>query len=107
MNVIDYGMGPQTAVDSPRFHEQWLPDVVDVEPYALSPDTAAILRNMGYTLKQERPWGATELIEVGPGPAASGLSSSGDDSTRHVVLRPGFFYGANDDRRPGGAAIGY
>ena len=108
MNVIDYGMGPRAAVDAPRIHHQWLPDVVYVEPYALSPDTAAILKGMGYTLRQQTPWGAAELIEVGPPPAAAApLASSGNDSARSGTFRPGLFYGANDDRRPAGAAIGY
>lgn len=107
MNVIDYGMGPQAAVDAPRFHQQWLPDVVDIEPGAFSPDTTAILRKMGYRLKEQAPWGACELIEVGPPPATHTLASAGDDSARGGALRPGIFYGANDDRRPGGAALGY
>lgn len=47
MNVIDYGMDPRAAVDAPRFHEQGLPDRIDVEPFALSPDTAKLLRGMG------------------------------------------------------------
>ncbi len=108
MNVIDYGMDPRAAVDAPRFHQQWLPDVVYVEPYALSPDTARLLRKMGYSLKQQRPWGATEMIEVAPpSTGASRLASSGNDSTHGTALQPGLIYGANDDRRPAGAAIGY
>jgi gamma-glutamyltranspeptidase/glutathione hydrolase len=107
MNVIDYGMGPQTAVDMPRFHEQGLPDRIDVEPFALSPDTAKLLRGMGYKLKQETPWGAVELIEIGPPHPATAPASSGNDSERGIGLHPGRYYGANDDRRPGGAAMGY
>ncbi|HUZ62119.1 MAG TPA: gamma-glutamyltransferase [Acetobacteraceae bacterium] len=107
MNVIDYGMDPQAAVDAPRFHHQWLPDVVYAEPYAFSPDTAKLLRQMGYTLKRQTPWGAVELIEVGPPRRGAGVASSGNDSMRGGALRPGILYGANDDRRPAGAAIGY
>ncbi len=107
MNVIDYGMDPQTAVDAPRFHEQGLPDRIDIEPYALSPDTAKLLQGMSYRLKQETPWGAVELIEVAPPHRTAKLASSGNDSERGLGLRSGRFYGANDDRRPGGAAMGY
>jgi gamma-glutamyltranspeptidase/glutathione hydrolase len=107
MNVIDYGMDPQTAVDAPRFHEQGLPDRIDVERFALSPDTATLLRGMGYRLKRETPWGAVELIEVAPPRRASSTASSGNDTEHGIDLRPGRLYGANDDRRPGGAAIGY
>ena len=39
MGVIDYRMNIQEAVNAPRFHNQWLPDVVFAEPYALSADT--------------------------------------------------------------------
>ncbi len=38
INVIDYDMNAQEAVDMPRIHHQWLPDITNVEPYALSPD---------------------------------------------------------------------
>ena len=40
LNVIDYGMNVQEAVDAPRFHQQWLPDVTNVENFALSPGHA-------------------------------------------------------------------
>src|SRR5580692_9640472 len=36
--VVDYGMNLQEAVNAPRFHNQWLPDVVNVEKW-FSPDT--------------------------------------------------------------------
>ncbi len=42
LNVIDYGMDVQEAVDAPRFHQQWLPEETYVEAFALSPDTRAI-----------------------------------------------------------------
>src|SRR6185312_6439713 len=43
INVIDYGMDIQEATDMPRIHQQWLPDLTNVENYALSPDTRKIL----------------------------------------------------------------
>ena len=43
MNVVDYGMNMQEAVDAPRIHHQWLPDQIFVEPMALSADTRAML----------------------------------------------------------------
>ncbi|SEE07725.1 gamma-glutamyltranspeptidase / glutathione hydrolase [Rhizobiales bacterium GAS191] len=108
MNVIDYGMEPQEAVDAPRIHHQWLPDEVFYEPYALSPDTLELLRQRGYTLTEQTPWGAAELIETGSiAAAANSAMSSGNDSARSGKVLPGFLYGANDDRRPAGAAAGY
>ena len=48
VNVIDYGMNVQEAVDAPRFHQQWLPETDLVEPFALSPDTRRMLIDMGH-----------------------------------------------------------
>ncbi len=48
LNVIDHQMSLSDAVSSPRFHHQWLPDRVMVEPFALSPDTRAALQAMGH-----------------------------------------------------------
>jgi gamma-glutamyltranspeptidase/glutathione hydrolase len=108
LNVIDYAMQPQEAVDAPRLHHQWLPDKLYAEPYALSPDTAALLKGMGYDISEQTPWGAAELIEVGPPEAAvGGAPSSGNDASRTKGVRPGLLYGANDSRRPAGAAVGY
>jgi len=108
IDIIDYGMEPQEAVDAARIHEQWLPDVVYYEPYGLSSDTLKILTGMGYKMVQQTPWGAAELIEVGlPGLAADGSPSSGNDSAVSGAVRVGYFYGANDERRPAGEALGY
>jgi gamma-glutamyltranspeptidase/glutathione hydrolase len=43
-------MNLQEAVNAPRFHHQWLPDVVNVEKW-FSPDTLNALRQMGYTIQ--------------------------------------------------------
>ena len=106
MNVVDYRMDAKSAVDAPRLHQQWLPDRLQAEPYALSPDTASLLRAMGYALDERTPWGSAEMILVGP-PAGQGeaVASSGNDSERGGGMRAGWFYGANDDRRPAGAAV--
>ena len=106
MNVVDYGMNMQEAVDAPRLHHQWLPDEVAVEPFALSPDTAKLLTDMGYTIKTQNPWGAAEAILVGP-PADPAAASSGNDAMAASKPVPGRLYGAHDDRRPAGAAGGY
>jgi gamma-glutamyltranspeptidase / glutathione hydrolase len=50
MGVIDYGMNIQEAVNAPRFHNQWLPDVLNVERW-FSPDTVQDLRKMGYNVQ--------------------------------------------------------
>ncbi|MGB7603160.1 MAG: gamma-glutamyltransferase [Candidatus Sulfotelmatobacter sp.] len=50
MGVVDYGMNIQEAVDAPRFHNQWLPDVLNVEQW-FSPDTVQRLQKMGYNVE--------------------------------------------------------
>ena len=108
IDIIDYGMEPQEAVDAARIHEQWLPDVVYYEPYGLSADTLKILASEGYKMVQQTPWGAAELIEVGlPSLAADASQSSGNDASVSGKVRVGYFYGANDERRPAGEALGY
>jgi gamma-glutamyltranspeptidase/glutathione hydrolase len=108
MNVIDHSMTIGEAIDAPRLHHQWLPDTIYAEPLALSPDTAAALAAMGYSITEQKPWGAAEAILVGlrAPPSVSAVGSAGDDSTHGGVSKPGMRYGANDARRPAGAAVG-
>lgn len=108
LNIIEFNMPPQEAVNSPRFHHQWLPDEVYYEQRGLSKDTLNLLEKMGYKMVEQTPWGAAELIMIGlPGAAGVTPQSSGNDSAVSGVVREGYIYGANDARRPAGAAIGY
>ncbi|MCG3460670.1 gamma-glutamyltransferase [Xenorhabdus bovienii] len=109
LNILDFGMPPQEAVNSPRIHHQWLPDEVYYEQRGLSKDTLNVLEKMDYKMVEQTPWGAAELIMIGL-PGAVGVSptnSSGNDSAVSGVVREGYIYGSNDVRRPAGAAIGY
>ena len=66
MNFVDFGMGPEQAVATPRFHHQYLPDEVFVEP-GFPPETLQTLAGMGYTIKPEdRYWSDGECIAVDP-----------------------------------------
>ncbi|WP_340616818.1 gamma-glutamyltransferase [Xenorhabdus entomophaga] len=109
LNIIDFNMPPQEAVNSPRIHHQWLPDEVYYEQRGLSKDTLTLLEKMGYKMVEQTPWGATELIMIGlPGAAGvTSVNSSGNDSAVSGIVREGYIYGSNDVRRPAGAAIGY
>jgi gamma-glutamyltranspeptidase/glutathione hydrolase len=51
LNVIDFKMNVQEAVDQPRIHHQWMPDEIRLEK-GISPDTIDILRGMGHTVVQ-------------------------------------------------------
>jgi len=108
VNVIDHGMSIQEAIDAPRFHHQWMPDQVAIEPFALSADSAGLLAERGYRLVEQVPWGGAEAILLAPQDAAAraGPASSGNDRARGGKERPGMLYGATDSRQPAGAAIG-
>jgi gamma-glutamyltranspeptidase / glutathione hydrolase len=54
VDVVDFGMNAQEAVDAPRFHHQWLPDRIDFEKYGFSPDTVRELERRGHTLREGR-----------------------------------------------------
>ncbi|KLN55108.1 gamma-glutamyltransferase [Variovorax paradoxus] len=95
LNVVDYGMNVQEAVDAPRFHQQWLPDVTNVETFAISPDTRKILTDMGHNLGVPQPANHLAAIIVG----APSLGGKPVGANR--------FYGANDPRRNTGLAAGY
>ena len=65
MNCIDFHMNIQEAVNMPRIHHQWYPDVIDYEEFGLSADVKENLRKMGYKLGEERTLGRSECIMVG------------------------------------------
>ena len=94
MGVVDYGMNIQEAVNAPRFHNQWLPDKLNVEQW-FSPDTLAMLGKMGYkveiglhdTDEVEPYWSDAECIAI-------------DEKTGERL-------GASDVRNSRGRAMGY
>ena len=61
INTIDFGMNVQDAVNWPRFHHQWLPDELKMEP-GYSPDTVALLEKRGYTVKRVNSQGECAAI---------------------------------------------
>jgi gamma-glutamyltranspeptidase/glutathione hydrolase len=86
LNVVDFGMNMQQAVNAPHIHMQWYPDVVYVGPGLLTPESKRQLEAMGYTL-EDRSLGVLESILVDP--------------------RTGMLEGASDPHRSAGLAAGY
>jgi gamma-glutamyltranspeptidase/glutathione hydrolase len=95
LNVVDFQMNIQEAVDAPRIHHQWLPDVTKIEPYGLSPDTRSVLEGMGYRFEDSPVANHLAAIMVG----APSLEGKAVGRNR--------FYGANDPRGGTGLALGY
>ncbi len=65
MGVVDYGLNIEQAVNAPRFHDQWMPDQIEMEAVGFSPDTVGILEHMGHKIKMAHGyWGDAECIAV-------------------------------------------
>ena len=91
-NVIDHGMSVAKAVEAPRIHHQWVPDVLTYESYGMSADTAALLTAKGHTVK--------ERISYEGG-------YHGDAETIAVDPKTNLRHGAADPRRADARALGY
>ena len=63
INIIEFGMSPEDAVNKPKFHHQWLPDEVFIEK-DFNKDTKFKLEAMGYKMTVRSPIGRTEIILV-------------------------------------------
>jgi gamma-glutamyltranspeptidase/glutathione hydrolase len=87
-NVIDFQMPVMQAVEAPRIHHQWMPDILEFEKYGMSIDTINALKTMGHT-PSERPGyqGEAESILI--------------DSVTGLRL------GASDPRLPDTKAVGF
>jgi len=86
LNVIDFGMNVQDAVDAPRVHHQWLPDKLSLER-GISPDTVALLKARGYD------------VDNAPGVVLAQVAA--------IVSDGGWLQGASDGRSGAGKAVGY
>lgn len=85
LNVIDFGMNIQDAVDAPRFHHQWLPDRLEFER-GVSPDTLRLLAEKGHKIEASRP---VVLARV------------------EAILRGAEWLEGGSDGRAAGKALGY
>ncbi len=86
LNVVDFGMNVQDAVDAPRVHHQWLPDKLYLER-GISPDTVALLKSRGYD------------VDYSPGVVLAQVAA--------IVSDGGWLQGGSDGRTAAGKAAGY
>ena len=83
LNVYEFNMNMQQAVDAPRFHHQWLPDVIFMEEKSFSESIVVDLESKGYDISTEilPQIGYVDAIRVLPnGKLESGADSRGDDT---------------------------
>jgi gamma-glutamyltranspeptidase/glutathione hydrolase len=86
LNVLDFGMNVQDAIDAPRVHHQWQPDKLSLER-GISPDTVALLKSRGYD------------VDYAPGVVLAQVAA--------IVSDGGWLQGGSDGRSAAGKAAGY
>jgi gamma-glutamyltranspeptidase/glutathione hydrolase len=82
LNVYEFNYSMQKAVDAPRFHHQWLPDVITFEPKGFTTSLFEKLEKKGYKINQKnsRILGKVDAILVLPnGKLEGGADYRGDD----------------------------
>ena len=86
LNVVDFGMNIQDAIDAPRVHHQWMPDRLSLER-TISPDTVDLLKSRGYDVD----YNASVVLA----------------QTAAIVSDGGWLQGGSDGRSAAGKAAGY
>jgi gamma-glutamyltranspeptidase/glutathione hydrolase len=82
VNVIDFGMNIQAAVDAGRFHHQWIPDWISYEKNAIDSLTSQNLRQMGHVLKERTTIGSVNAVMIIPnGKKTGGADKRGDNTS--------------------------
>jgi len=84
MNVVDFGMDIEDAVETQRFHHQWLPDMIQLEERGFTSETVQALESRGHSIKYRSSIGEANCIQV----------------------EEGLIYGSADSRRSS-SAVGY
>jgi gamma-glutamyltranspeptidase/glutathione hydrolase len=80
LNVVDFEMQAQEAVNAPRFHHQWLPDKIQFERGGLSAEAVKWLHERGHALSETGAQGAAEIIVVNGDNLEPGIDHRASDS---------------------------
>lgn len=87
LNVIDHGMNIARAIDAPRIHHQWLPDITRIEAGSISADTLTLYEQRGHVVRETRSIGSAMGVYRDP--------------------KTGVLSGAADPRAEDGAAVAW
>jgi len=80
LNVIDFNMGMQEAVDAKKFHHQWLPDFLVVEKNTLNTNLNENLKKMGHKINERSSLGRMDCILIENGILEGGADKRGDNT---------------------------
>lgn len=81
VNILDFGMNVEDAVNKPKFHHQWLPDIISVER-DFPQEVVDELKAMGYDVKSRSAIGRTEVIQIKNKKITAVGDKRGDDDAR-------------------------
>ena len=87
LNVFEFGMDIQSAINAPRFHHQWLPEKIEFENGVFDEVSMKKLQEKGYDIKQDytRVIGRVDAILISKnGVITTGADPRGDDKASHL-----------------------
>ena len=80
VDIVDFGLSPEDAVNFPKFHHQWLPDVLYMEK-SFNDTTVEAMKSMGYKIVERGAIGRTEVIMIMPDKSIRAVADHrGDDA---------------------------